>query len=155
MAISHGEPEKLDETLGDETGADSALQQALARIQQEFSDNGPKDLSNEARAALLDVHAEYLEDLGVEAVRVAKRSRLDTVSAKHIDEARSFVQSGSEPKVTQAVAALGGILAGAGAGQFLAVLSEKEPSTLGYALATIALVLGCLLLAGAWNRTRR
>jgi len=145
---------KVDDE-SEERKDDSALNQALERIQQEFSEDGPRDLSDEARAALLDVHAEFLEDLGVEAVRVAKRNQLDTVSARHIDEARVLVQSGSEPKVIQGVAAVGGIFAGAGAGQFLAVLSEKEPSTLGYALATLALVAGCLLLAGAWNRSRR
>jgi len=134
---------------------DSALKRALDRIEKEFDANGPRDLSDEARAALLDAHAEFLEDLGVEAVRVAKRGGLDIVSARHIDDARVALQSGSESRVIQGVSALGGVLAGAGAGQFLAVLSEKDPSNLGYALATLFLVAGCLLLAGAWSRSRR
>jgi hypothetical protein len=155
MSMATSEKEPAVEELGLESAEDSALRQALDRIEEEFGKGGPKDLSDEARAALLDAHAEFLEDLGVEAVRAAKRGGLDTVSARHIDEAHIFIQSGSESKVIQGFATFGGVLAGAGAGQFLAVLSEKDPSNLGYALATIFLVVGFLFIAGAWSKNRR
>jgi hypothetical protein len=149
VTTSEGEPPQ-------EAAQDTALKKALDRIESEFdSKKGPRDISDEARAALLDAHAEFLENLGVEAVRAAKRSRLDTVSARHIDEAYVFIQSGSESKVVQGLATVGGIFAGAGAAQFLAVLSEDNPSKLGYVVATAALIVGFIFLIVAWNKTRR
>jgi histone H3/H4 len=133
---------------------DAALNRALSRIRAEFDGGRPSDLSDEARAALLDAHAEFLEELGIEAVRAARRDRSDVVSASHIDDARTIVRDPADNRRLRAIGATGGILAGAGVGQLLAVLSEADPSPLGYLLATAALVLGCVLLALALGRKR-
>lgn len=138
-----------------ETGKDPALTRALERIGAEFDGGGPTDLSDRARAALLEAHAEFIEELGVEAVRSARRSRSDAVSERDIDEARQIVQSPSKTKLREAMGAVGGVLAGAGAGQLFAVLSQEDPSTVGYAVATIGLVIGSILLATALGPLRR
>jgi histone H3/H4 len=138
-----------------ETDKDPALTQALERIRAEFDGGGPNDLSDRARAALLEAHAEFVEELGVEAVRSARRSRSDAVSEIDIEEARRIVQSPSKTRLGEAMGAVGGVLAGAGAGQLFAVLSQKNPSTAGYAAATIGLVVGSILLAMALGPLRR
>jgi len=51
---------------------DVALERALERIREEFDDGGPSDLSDRARAALLEAHAEFVEELGVEAVQIGR-----------------------------------------------------------------------------------
>ena len=52
-------------------------------------------LSPEAGAALADAHADFLADLGQEAIRLARKDRLRTVDREHVDQALSRLGAGS------------------------------------------------------------
>lgn len=128
------------------------LGSAVSRVQAELARGTAEDFSDDARATWLEFHADFVEDLGVEAVRIANRSRADVVSASHVIQALDSVRTNQRSRTAAALNSFGGILAGAGAGQFYAVLSTKDPTALAYALATGSSVIGAVLLTLALVR---
>jgi len=110
--------------------------------------NEPMTLSSQAKTTLEVLHAEYLGDLGQEAVRLARAGQLSTVDKRHVTQAADRL--GGDPSgVFSAVAnSIGGLFAGAGlAGAYSVVFTPGRHST-GEVAATLALsVVGFILLA--------
>jgi hypothetical protein len=123
-----------------------AVQGALAQreLPREFSDSG-LDL-------LLERQAAYLEDIGVEAIRQARRSRSDVVSAADVERADEAVRAGTSSRRAAWAEAFGGVFAGAGLGEFADVLSDEDPAALAIALPVVLMLAGAILLTAALLR---
>ena len=110
---------------------------------------GPREFSNQSFSRLLERQTQYLEDLGVEAVRIARRNHSDVVSAADVDAADIALQSKPRRGYKRFLEPTGGIFAGGGMAQLFWVLSSThdKPSTLAYLLAVIGLVAGTVMIA--------
>ncbi len=124
---------------------------AAQRINAELDrrSSRPMTLSPEARQRLELVHAEFLADVGREAVRIARRNRVTTVDQSHVDEANQRIGLGAGSSAFGNVAnSLGGLLAGAGIESTYAIMFTNGPHSQGETLTAIVLsVLGAALLA--------
>jgi hypothetical protein len=103
---------------------------------------------------LLERQSEYVEELGLEAVRIARRSRADVVSAADIERADQLVRSNERSPWTRALETFGGVLLGGGLGQLYAQLAlGKDATTIGWLVATASGVIGLVSLT--WSYARR
>lgn len=127
----------------------SASQELANRLKAELGKTTqPSAFTQPGFQALVSAQDEYVEDLAVEAIRVARRSQADVVSKVQVDEARSRVRSAS--KRFASLELFGGLLGGAGISQLVTNLSsEGEVSTLGYGIATALTVVGVAMLVAA------
>src|SRR5258708_4964952 len=89
---------------------------AAQRIDGALNHNPAKRmiLSDEAATELQVLHAEYLGDLGVEAVRLAKREHLSTVDRTHVVQAADRIGGDSSGVFANVANSIGGLFAGAG-----------------------------------------
>lgn len=130
----------LDQTL---RSLDAALQ----------TGRPPRDFSDESLGALLERQSEYVEELGTEAIRIARRAKADVVSAVDVDQADQLVRSAERTKRGRAVETFGGILLGGGLGQLYAQIAlADEATTLGWVVAAASAALGLVLLTFAFAR---
>src|SRR4051812_28869272 len=105
----------VDEQLAAVVRADPGLREAVERIAKELRRRGnPSDLTDEAVAKLLDLNAGYLDDVAVEAIRLARDNRSDVVSANDVDEADRLLRKRTHFRRTVVMNTIGGLLAGAG-----------------------------------------
>jgi hypothetical protein len=131
-----------------DTPSDPGIARVLTTLRTSLAGkHSPRDFSQESVGALLERQADYVEEIGVEAILLARRSRADVVSASDVERADELVRSGVRGRRLAGVEALGGLLAGAGVAELFTVLSQSHPSTLGYVLAAASTVLGSALLA--------
>jgi F0F1-type ATP synthase assembly protein I len=114
----------------------------------------PSEFSDAAVDLLFARQDEFLEELGVSAIHEARRSAADVVSAADVERADERLRGGSR-RVSAWAEAVGGVLAGAGAGEFIDVLSDEDPSSLAIALPTVFMVMGAVLLAASLPRRWR
>jgi hypothetical protein len=104
-------------------------------------------LSTEARIRLELLHAEYLGDLGTEAVRLARRDRLTTVDREHVDRASTRLGFGESGRGASTLNSVGGVVAGIGLASAYAVTFNPGPhSTAEIVTAIVACILGAILL---------
>lgn len=135
--------------------ADPILSEAFANLQAELSGRTrPREFSQESMASLLEREAEFVTDVGIEAIRIAKRSRSDVVSKADIEDAdRRIRESNRGGSFAAWAEPFGGILLGAGLSQLLSVIGDDNVPTLAYVLGTVAATIGVgLLVFGVTKR---
>lgn len=144
-----------DEHLASAVGkADPLLQRAMGVLEQSLArKERPTDFSSPSVATMLELQAEYLEDVGLEAIRQARRNRADMVSAADVEHGDQAVRAGSRGRAW--LEAIGGILAGAGTGTFLQLAVEKDPSTLGLSVAAVIAAVGLAVTSAGLFGARR
>lgn len=125
----------------------SVLASELAR-----SNGYPAEFSSKSLTRLQQRQAEYIEDLGIYAIRIARREHLDEVSATHVDQAVSRLTEPVQNRRAITMQTVGGAMLGVGGGQLFAVLSAEHPSTLAYVLVVVGLVLGVVLVMLGFRR---
>ncbi len=123
------------------------LSLAATRIDGELRRRPAKrlSLSPDARDALALAHAEYLADLGQEAIRIARRDRLATVDQEHVEQAvRRLDQGAAKGNArTNAANSLGGVFGGAGLASAYAIVFTAGPhSTMEIVVALLLSVVG-------------
>lgn len=108
------------------------VQQAGARMQAELDRNPsqPLTFSPAALVTLGDKYAEHLGDMGVEAIRLARNSRLITVDPEHVRRASSRLTSDSSKVNTFANICLtfGGAAVGIGGAGLYNIAFEGGPN---------------------------
>jgi hypothetical protein len=133
---------------------DRSLGRIIERLRTDLSRKSPpSDFSPDAVALILERQAEFVEEVGVEAIRIARRGREDVVSAWDVEQADQIVRASSVGRFVVAAQAIGALIGGAGLAHLFVVLSETHPSTIGYILATTGTVGG--LIALTYGLTRR
>jgi hypothetical protein len=147
-SASGGPDKNLEAALA---GTDPGLANALGQISAALDGSAPTDLSEPALAKVLDLHAEYLEDLVVGAAGEARRGRADTISTSNVEVADAMLRVPRLSARDRVLTTVGGLLAGAGLSEFLAVIGDAHPSTLGYAGAFVSTVVGSVLISASWR----
>jgi hypothetical protein len=118
---------------------------------------GPAAFSEKAVQELAIQQANFLEDVGLDAINLARRNQADFVSASDVRAAESSLRSMPTSFPTRLFEPVGGLIAGAGLAQLYAVLSAPKsspPSTLGYLIAAISTSIGLALLMYGLARRR-
>jgi histone H3/H4 len=109
--------------------------------------NRPMTLSNEASTELEVVHAEYLGDLGQEAVRLARQEHLSTVDKTHVIQAADRIGNDPSTVFSNVANSIGGLFAGAGlAGAYSIVFTPGKHSTAEIVVTLILSIIGFILL---------
>lgn len=109
----------------------------------------PISLSTQAQTELEVLHAEYLGDLGQEAVRLARQDRLATVDREHVLQAAKRLGAGkADSGKAGAFSTVGGLIAGAGLAGVYQIMFGPGSHTTSEFLVVIALsVVGFILLS--------
>jgi histone H3/H4 len=128
----------------------SALAQALDdannRIEEELKrrkKEPPMVMSDEAKDKLATIQTEMIADVGIDAVRIARRKGLKTVDQQHVNEAASNFGLGNGGSFLGAIVNnIGGILTGAGIASIYAIIFTPGPHgsaevLVGYGLSVI------------------
>lgn len=138
MTVENPSPQVLAPDLAD---AGLLIDKELQRAKVRFSDD--------AGVALAEAHAEFLADLGIEAVRLTRKDRLATVDRVHVEKAADRLGANtSSSSVASICNTLGGLIEGAGiAATFNIAFGGRTPS-IGEIMVTIGLsIVGGVLLA--------
>jgi hypothetical protein len=127
----------------------SLLQAELARLRT------PRAFSPEGLAQLLDRQTEYLTELALEAIRVARRARNDEVQATNVDEAERRVRS-EQSAPRELALAFGGLVGGGSLSLLVAEITIDDPSLALTVVSVVVLVItvGLLLWSILGRRTR-
>jgi hypothetical protein len=134
---------------------DRSLSRIIARLRQGLSRRRPpRDFSEESLALILERQAEFVEELGLEAIAIARRAQSDVVSKVDVEQADRLVRASSASRVVVAAQSLGGVLLGAGLSGYVNVIFTKHPTTIEYVAATVFSVLGAAILTYGLTRRR-
>jgi hypothetical protein len=107
---------------------DEHVDQALRYLQGELSRRDrPAAFSREALARLLDRQTEYLTELGIESIRVARRAENDEVQAVNVSEAERRVRA-EHSAARELGLAFGGLVGGGGLSLLVAELTIETPN---------------------------
>lgn len=131
---------------------DLHLMPAAEMLQLELARRSrPVAFSDSSVATLLGLQARYVEEVGTEAIRRARRNGADGVSAVDVEHGDSVVRAGGERRAYLEV--FGGIVTGAGSGTFVQLAVEKNPSALGLSIAAVLTAVGLVVTsAGLFGR---
>lgn len=128
------------------------IEAVIERLQAELgTGRRPGDFSEQSVDAVFDRQVDFVEELAREAIRQARRTGADVVSAADVERADQLVRGGGTGR-TRLWEPVGGILAGAGVGEFIDVLSDDDPSTLAIALPTVFMLIGAVVMTVALLR---
>lgn len=130
--------------------AEQAFKESVAALAIELGKRrGPKSFSEQAVRELAIQQADFLEDVGLDAINLARRNQADLVSASDVRAAEAALRSRPPTLPGRLLEPAGGLIAGAGLSQLYAVLSAPEsapPSTLAYLIAAVSTIVGIALL---------
>src|SRR5258708_29249815 len=122
-----------------EPHASTELERIIKSAEAELREIHPGLFSPEGLQRLTERINEYIGELTVESVRVAKRHQSDSVSPAYVDQASEHLVSG-KPARWQKV--LGGIVLGVGFTAVVAMIQSTQYSTRGVVLSVICIVIG-------------
>jgi len=98
--------------------------------------------SAEGFQRLKDRINEYIGELTVESVKVAKRHQSDSVSPAYVDQASEHLTSGKPARWQRVVGGIGGIVFGVGLAAAGSMVQSTQYSTRGFLLSVICIVVG-------------
>jgi hypothetical protein len=135
---------------------DPTLNQTLVALQSALqTGRPPRDFSPESVGVLFERQTEYVEELGLEAIRIARRARADVVSAADVERADEVVRMNERSSRRRIYETLGGILLGGGLGQLYAQIAlGQDATTVGWVVAITSAVGGLMLLTYAFAQRR-
>ncbi|MFI6266643.1 hypothetical protein [Micromonospora sp. NPDC051006] len=96
--------------------------------------------SEPAAAALVEGQNLYFRELGEQSISLAKRDRLDSVSADHVRRATSRLRRADAPTWKAVLNIFGGALLGTAIQEIVGIVNSDGPLEKGRALLTMALV---------------
>jgi hypothetical protein len=136
------------------TGPDPTLTQTLTSLEASLhTGRPPRSFSEESLGVLFERQSEYVEELGIEAIRLARRARADVVSASDVEHADEIVRSAERSQRNRIYETVGGILLGGGLGQLYAQIAlGKDATNIGWIVAILSGVVGLVLLTYAFAR---
>jgi len=92
----------------------------------------------------------YIVDLVSEAVRNAKREKVDNVSASHVEKASAYLVTKNKGKIKSILGAVGGIFLGAAVQEIVGIVNTtQQPNVISVITISILMLLGTILVA--WN----
>jgi hypothetical protein len=128
--------------------ANEAVTTAMRRLDEELGHEPyPAEFSEASLARLFELVRQFVEEAGSAAIRQARRNNCDVVSSVDVECGDRAVRSGGRRRGWQE--AIGGVLAGAGAGTFLQVTIESHPSVLGLSVSAVVAAVGLVMTTAA------
>jgi histone H3/H4 len=125
------------------------------RPREEFAETDlSRIFSDHAIATLADHQSEYAQEVCSEAIRSAKRNHSDLVSATDIEAADKKLRGPSLRGQRALANTVGAGIFGAGAGEFITVMTTAHPNHLGIGLAGGGMAFGLVCVACALARGR-
>lgn len=85
---------------------------------------------------------EFIGELTVESVKVAKRHQSDSVSPAYVDQAREHLTSGKPARWQRVVGGIGGIIFGVGLAAAVSMIQSGQYSTRGFVLSIVCIIFG-------------
>jgi histone H3/H4 len=138
-----------------ESQSGAAFEQTIERLRTGLAKHGqPQNLSTNAVAVLLERQAEYVEEVGSEAIRIAKRNRADFVSGADVESADRRLRGTSLPGTRALACTMGAATFGAGLSEFITIMTTAHPGHLGIGLGCGGMVGGLLGVAYGLLRGR-
>jgi hypothetical protein len=150
-SVGESRPDELANGLTDTQDVRQAVTDSISALAGGLGKRrGPKAFSEQATRELAIQQANFLEDMGIEAINRARRSQSDFVSASDVRSAEATLRDRGPTLPGRLLEPAGGLLAGAGLAQLYSVLSAAKtspPSTSAYLIAAISTIIGIALLA--------
>ncbi|MGH9874515.1 MAG: hypothetical protein ACRD9S_18830 [Pyrinomonadaceae bacterium] len=122
--------------------ASSELERIIKTAEVELRQIHPGLFSPEGFERLTERINEFIGDLTVESVKVAKRHQSDSVSPAYVDQAREHLASSKAARWHRVVGGIGGIVFGVGLAVFGSMIQSGQVSTRGLLLGLSCLLLG-------------
>jgi hypothetical protein len=113
----------------------------------------PSTFSVSAWAELVERESEFVAELGLDAIRRARRKRCDVVSAADINEADQSIRRAGLTSLMVGVQTVGGVSSGAGITGIIAWTGESKPSTALLVLSIVGALLGAAIIAFSMGRS--
>src|SRR2546430_2961911 len=125
-----------------EPQASTELERIIKTAEVELRRIHPGLFSPEGFQRLTERINEYIGELTVESVKVAKRHQSDSVSPAYIDQASEHLVSGKPARWQRVLGGIGGIVLGVGLTAAGAMIQSGQYSTRGFLLSVICIVVG-------------
>lgn len=122
--------------------ASNELERIIRTAEVELRQISPGLFSSEGFERLTERINEFIGELTVESVRVAKRHQSDSVSPAYVDQASEHLASGKPAKWQRVVGGIGGIVFGVGLATAGSMIQTAQYSTAGFVLSIVCIVLG-------------
>ena len=122
--------------------ASNELERILKTAEVELRQIHPGLFSSEGFDRLTERINQFIGELTVESVRVAKRHQSDSVSPAYVDQASEHLAAGKPAKSQKVVGGIGGIVFGVGLATAGSMIQTGQYSTRGFVLSIVCIVLG-------------
>lgn len=122
--------------------ASTELERIIETAEVELRQIHPGLFSPEGFQLLTERINEFIGELTVESVKVAKRHQSDSVSPAYVDQAREHLASGRPARWQRVVGGIGGIIFGVGLAAAGSMIQSGQYSTRGFVLSIVCIVLG-------------
>jgi len=120
----------------------SELERIINTAEVELRQIHPGLFSPEGFQRLTERINEFIGELTLESVKVAKRHQSDSVSPAYVDQAREHLASSKPAKWHRVVGGIGGIVFGVGLAAGGSMIQSAQFSTRGFLLSMICIILG-------------
>jgi hypothetical protein len=122
--------------------ASTELERIIKTAEVELRQIHPGLFSPEGFQRLTERINEYIGELTVESVKVAKRHQSDSVSPSYVDQASEHLTSGKPARWQRVAGGIGGIILGVGLAAAGSMIQSAQYSTRGFVLSLICIVVG-------------
>lgn len=122
--------------------ASNELERIIKTAEVELRQIHPGLFSAEGFERLTERINEFIGELTVESVKVAKRHQSDSVSPAYVDQASEHLASGKPAKWQRVVGGIGGIVFGVGLATAGSMIQTGQYSTQGFVLSIVCIVVG-------------
>ena len=125
-----------------EPQASTELERIIKTAEVELRRIHPGLFSPEGFQRLTERINEYIGELTVESVKVAKRHQSDSVSPAYVDQASEHLVSGKPARWQKVLGGIGGMFLGVGFTAVVAMIQTAQYSTRGVVLSVVCIVVG-------------
>jgi hypothetical protein len=122
--------------------ASTELERIIKTAQVELQRLHPGLFSPEGFQRLTERINEYIGELTVESVKVAKRHQSDSVSPAYVDRASEHLVSGKPAMWQRVLGGIGGIILGVGVAATGSMIQAAQYSTRGVILSVVCILVG-------------
>ncbi len=122
--------------------ASTELERIIKTAEVELQQISPGLFSAEGFQRLTERINEFIGELTVESVKVAKRHQSDSVSPAYVDQASEHLVSGKPARWQRVLGGIGGIFLGVGLTAVVAMIQSAQYSTRGVVLSVVCIIVG-------------
>jgi len=118
------------------------LERIIKTAEVELRQIHPGVFSPEGFHRLTERINQYIGELTVESVKVAKRHQSDSVSPAYVDQASEHLVSGKPAMWRRVLGGIGGIILGVGVAAIGSMIQSAQYTTRGVVLSSVCILVG-------------